>query len=128
MKFLLDTHTFMWIEEKNPALSPRVQKFVDDRQNDLFLSYVSIWEIQIKLSIGKLDSKSPLNERVILAQTTTQLQLLPIKLEHIYMLNELPMHHRDPFDRLLIAQSIYEGIPLISKDEKFGAYDLQLVW
>ncbi len=128
MRVLLDTHTFLWIEENHPSLSTRVFELIRDRTHDIFLSHVSIWEIQIKLSVGKLSTKLPLNERVALAQSTNGLGLLPIEPDHIYTLNDLPFHHRDPFDRLLIAQAIHEGLPTLSKDEKFQAYPIQLVW
>jgi len=128
MKILLDTHTFMWLEKDVALLSAYGRTIVSHPDTDLFLSHVSIWEIQIKLSIGKLNAKLPLNERVTMAQSLNGLQLLPIKLEHIYVLNDLPLHHRDPFDRLLIAQAVSAGLPLLSKDRKLQAYPVQVIW
>jgi PIN domain nuclease of toxin-antitoxin system len=128
MKVLLDTHAFLWLEESLSLLSPYVRTLVASPDVTVYLSYLSIWEVQIKLSVGKLQGKSPLAQRVALAQSRNNLYPLPVKLEHIYLLNALPMHHRDPFDRLLIAQALYEGIPLISKDEKMKQYDVQCVW
>lgn len=128
MRFLLDTHTFLWLEDNNPALSSRVRDILSDTRNTIFLSHVSVWEVQIKLSIGKIKGKLPLKERVEAVQSRSGLVLLPVITEHIYLLNDLPLYHRDPFDRLLIAQAMVEGIPLLSKDAIFPQYAVQTIW
>lgn len=128
MRFLLDTHTFIWLESNASALSLTASNFINDPTNELFLSHVSVWEIQVKTTIGKLKSQTTLERRINLAQSKARLLLLPIKLEHIYVLGGLPLHHRDPFDRMLIAQSISEGLPIVSRDSALKQYPVVVVW
>jgi PIN domain nuclease of toxin-antitoxin system len=97
-------------------------------QNEPVLSLVSLWEIQLKLQIGKLHLNQPLDFVVAEQQRVNGLQLLPLAAEHIYGLSQLPFHHKDPFDRLLIAQAIYETLPLMSVDNVFSAYPIKLLW
>ena len=128
MKVLLDTHTFLWLESEPAQLSSTARQILANAQNVVLLSYVSLWEIQIKTALGKLQAELPFLERVALAQTKAHLTLLPITIDHLAALGSLPIHHRDPFDRLLIAQAIVENIPLISKDERVGAYPITVIW
>lgn len=104
MKLLLDTHTFIWWDSEPAKLSPRVLALCQDRQNMLLLSVVSIWKMQIKSQLGKLRLALSLKEIVASQQQTNNIELLPITLEHVLALENLPAYHKDPFDRLLVAQ------------------------
>ena len=107
MKLLLDTHTFIWWAAESSRLSARALKTLQSPDYDVLLSVVSIWEIQIKLQLGKmsLPLPMPLREIVENQQRINDVQLLHVSAEHVYALNELPPHHKDPFDRLLLAQA-----------------------
>jgi PIN domain nuclease of toxin-antitoxin system len=128
MKYLLDTHTFIWWDDSPTKLSSVVLELLKDKENIIYLSLVSLWEIQIKLQIGKLKFDLSLAEKVSNQQRTNNIQLLPITKEHIFALDDLPLHHRDPFDRLLIAQATIEKVALLSKDSVFEDYDVPLIW
>lgn len=106
MNLLLDTHVFIWLSLTPEQLSQRVTDLLMDETNLWFLSLVSVWEMQIKQQLGKLSLNLPLPELIASQQQTNGLQLLPIELNHIFTLENLPQFHRDPFDRLLIAQAI----------------------
>lgn len=126
MRFLLDTHTFIWWNLKPPQLPAHVLALIVDPQNTILLSLVSVWEMQVKLQVGKLTLPAPLPE--IIEKQSEQLDLLPITLAHIFSLEHLPLHHRDPFDRLLIAQAQVEDIPVLSHDSIFAQYPIQVIW
>lgn len=128
MNCLLDTHTLIWSSISPSKLSERVRGLLKDADNCLFLSIASIWEMQIKLQTGKLILYLPLPELVKSQQQNNDVQILPIDVSHIYALNSLPNHHRDPFDRILIAQAMVENIPLLSIDAVFDAYPIQRMW
>ncbi|NET67338.1 MAG: type II toxin-antitoxin system VapC family toxin [Moorea sp. SIO1G6] len=128
MKLLLDTHTFIWWTVSQGKLSEQVKSLLADKQNDLFLSLVSVWEMQIKLQLNKLSFNFPLAEVLERQQQTNDLYFLPIELDHIYALASLPLQHRDPFDRLLIAQAVVEQMPLLSIDSVFDGYPIQRLW
>lgn len=127
MAYLLDTHVLLWLTEEPVNLSVTVKKLMDS-DDVLFLSYASIWEIAIKLRSAKLTIKFPLDQFINTAISKHELNLLPVSLNHIYQTQLLPLHHRDPFDRLLIAQSISENIPVITSDTAFKAYDITCIW
>ena len=128
MKLLLDTHTFIWWDSAPANLSTRVLELCEDEKNSLILSVVSVWEIQIKSQLGKLKLDEPLDELVRSQQHRNNVQVLPAKLAHILALNHLPFHHKDPFDRLLIAQANIEGAVLLSKDRAFSSYAVEVIW
>lgn len=128
MNILLDTHVLIWWSISPGKLSETVYQLLDNQSNNLFLSLASIWEMQIKLQIGKLTLNLPLPELIEDQCQTNGLQLLSIETSHIYALNNLLSHHKDPFDRLLIAQAIVEKIPLLSIDEVFDNYPIQRLW
>ena len=128
MRVLLDTHTFLWMESAPTALSSAAIVLINDPTNELLLSHISLWEIQIKETLGKLTATKALNARVQLAQSKANLSLLPLYLEHIYAVRSLPLHHRDPFDRMLIAQAVHEQLPLISHDSRMSSYPVRLIW
>lgn len=128
MKLLLDTHTFIWWNSNSSKLSKRALELCSNRNNNLFLSLVSIWEITIKSQLGKLSLNESLTEIIEKQQKVNNLQILPIDLNHILALHDLPLHHRDPFDRLLISQAILENATLISRDSVFQYYSVRLEW
>ncbi len=127
MKLLLDTHTFIWWASNPEQLPKSTLELLKHRENQLWVSLVSIWEIQIKYQLGKLDVRRPLSE-VVAQQQANGIILLSMTLEHILELEQLPMHHRDPFDRVLIAQSRVESAALVSRDRVFQQYDCQVIW
>lgn len=126
MKLLFDTQAFLWWDSEPGKLSPEVIDALNDRANTLVLSVVSVWEMQIKHQIGKLALKRPLKELVEEQQKANQIQLLPALVSHVLSLQALPMHHKDPFDRLLIAQAITEDLTLVSYDLVFQQYSVKL--
>lgn len=126
MKQLLDTHTFLWFVMGDAKITPGVRAQIEDNHN--FLSIVSVWEIAIKYSIGKLNLGVPFNNFIDRQITPNGIQLLDIELEHLNSFAVLPFHHRDPFDRLLIAQALVEKIPIVSIDVAFDAYPIQRIW
>lgn len=128
MKLLLDTHTFIWWDSDPEQLSSRVLELCQDQANTLILSVASIWEMQIKVQLGKLKLKLPFAELVENQQRINTIQVLPIELGHVLEIDKLPPHHKDPFDRLLIAQAVVEEAVLLSKDTTFSAYSVQVVW
>lgn len=128
MNLLLDTHTFLWLVGSPALLSLTAHAAIQERSNTLYLSYASVWEMQIKLQLGKLVLPAALDCIVEEQQRVNNLQLLPIALGHIYALGALPSHHKDPFDRLIIAQSLAEDWRIVGNDSKFAAYNVQLVW
>jgi PIN domain nuclease of toxin-antitoxin system len=123
---LLDTHTFLWFVMGNPNITVKLRSQIED--NDNFLSIVSVWEISIKYGIGKLNLEVPFNDFIDRQIAPNGIQLLEVKLEHLKSSATLPLHHRDPFDRLLIAQALVEDIPILSKDVAFDAYPIQRIW
>ena len=127
MKLLLDTHIFVWWADQPENLSQAALYALEDEANSLLLSVASVWEMQIKLQLGKLKLSLPLKELVESQQEANDLQLLSVELEHVLALDALPFHHKDPFDRLLIAQSIEEDVTLVSADSKFSAYLVKLL-
>lgn len=127
MRLLLDTHIFIWWADEPDKLSSTALSALEDKTNDLILSVVSIWEIQIKIQLGKLKLSQPLKELIESQQETNDLRILPIELAHVLALDALPFHHKDPFDRLLIAQSILEDMTLATVDQKFSAYPVKLL-
>jgi PIN domain nuclease of toxin-antitoxin system len=123
---LLDTHTFLWFVMGNPNITVKLRSQIED--NDNFLSIVSVWEIAIKYGIGKLNLEVHFDDFIDRQIAPNGIQLLEIKLEHLKYFATLPFHHRDPFDRLLIAQALVEDIPILSKDVTFDAYPIQRIW
>jgi PIN domain nuclease of toxin-antitoxin system len=128
VKLLLDTHTFIWWDSNPAQLSPGALALCSDPANELVVSVTSLWEIQIKRQLGKLDLRLPLAEIVAHQQKTNGVAILPILQAHVLALDELPLHHRDPFDRLLIAQAKVERAGLVSVDPAFKAYPVEVLW
>ena len=127
MNLLLDTHIFIWWEIEMYKLSTKRLQMLEDESNTLFLSLVSLWEIQLKIMLGKFSFPKPLPEIIQGQQEINDLRILPIIPEHIYELKNLPFHHKDPFDRLLIAQSIVEDFTLVTDDPKFSDYSVKIL-
>jgi PIN domain nuclease of toxin-antitoxin system len=123
---LLDTHTFLWFVMGNPRITTKLRAQIEDNEN--LISIVSVWEIAIKYSIGKLNLELPFNDFIDQQIIPNGIQLLDIKLEHLKVFATLPLHHRDPFDRLIIAQAMVEDIVLISADSVFSLYPVQIMW
>jgi PIN domain nuclease of toxin-antitoxin system len=127
MKALLDTHTFLWAIADEGKLSRRAKQIYTG-PHDLWLSVASIWEIVIKVQAGKLPLPQPAGPYLVKKLAQNQIELLPVSLDHVLGVETLPMHHRDPFDRLLIAQSIEEGWPIITTDPWFARYPVEVIW
>lgn len=127
MKALLDTHAFLWAISDDARLSRRAQQIFTG-PNDLWLSVGSIWEILIKAKTGKLPLPEPSGPYLVRKLSENRIEVLPIKLDHVLRIETLAVHHRDPFDRILIAQSIEEKLPLITADPIFERYPVNLIW
>ncbi|MCA2692008.1 MULTISPECIES: type II toxin-antitoxin system VapC family toxin [unclassified Microcystis] len=128
MNILLDSHTLIWFSQNSPQLSSSAIKILEDRNNLLFLSLVSVWEIQIKVQLGKLNLDISLSEIVKDQTKINDVQILPLKLSHIWTLDTLPYYHKDPFDRLLISQAITENLIILGVDPVFDSYPVQKIW
>ncbi len=127
MRLLLGTHIFIWFVLSPGQISAAALAAIQNPQNRIFLSLVSAWEMSIKSGSGKLSLTQPIEPFVEDQARRNRFEILPITLPHIAAVERLPQHHRDPFDRLLIAQSITEIMPLISADRAFDSYSLSLI-
>jgi len=127
MRLLLDTHIFIWWADQPEKLSHAALSALEDEANELLLSVASVWEMQIKIQLGKLKLSLPLKELVKNQQETNDLMVSPVALTHVLALDALPFHHKDPFDRLLIAQSISDGLTVVTADSQFSAYSVKLL-
>lgn len=127
MKLLLDTHTFIWWDSDPSRLSQRALELLTDKNNLRLLSVVSIWEIQIKHQLGKLKLNKSLRE-IVAIQQNNFIEILPITVAHVLALDSLPMYHKDPFDRLIVAQAGVENATLISCDSVFANYSVKVEW
>ena len=125
MRYLLDTHTLLWFISEDEKLSDRAHRLILDSSSEIFLSIASLWEIAIKVNIGKLALDKPFNQLFPDEPDSHGIEILDITIDSLVQLTALPSHHRDPFDRLIIAQAMVEGIPIISKDEAFDLYDVE---
>jgi len=128
MRLLLDTHSFLWFIEGNARLSGRARTLIEDNTNDVFLSLASVWEMAIKISLGKLHVVEDFQTFISQQCSQNNIELLDITLAHSAAVIPLPFHHRDPFDRLLIAQSLVEQMPLVSDDPAFDLYPISRLW
>lgn len=121
MKLLLDTHTLLWFVTSDPQLSATARALIADEDNGLFLSPASYWEVAIKVSIGKYPLTVPFETFFTTALATNGIQILPV-------LSALPMHHKDPFDRMIAAQALVESIPVVSIDAALDPYGITRLW
>jgi PIN domain nuclease of toxin-antitoxin system len=128
MKALMDTHTFLWWNVDDPRLSKRARDIIADGENEIYLSAASAWEMAIKTAKGSL--VLPEEPGLYVTSRMSQHRILPlaVQVSHALRVHELPLHHNDPFDRLLVAQCQVESIPLITKDEEIRRYDVEIIW
>lgn len=124
MKLLIDTHAALWLLGEDTRLSPRADQMLTDPANEVLLSAAVVWEVAIKQSLGKLDAPDGFSSILIDGGATP----LPVSIEHARAVASLPWHHRDPFDRLLVAQANFEDAVVVSSDERLRAYDVQVAW
>jgi PIN domain nuclease of toxin-antitoxin system len=127
VRYLLDTHTFLWLTTDDPHLTPTVRAIFLDSEQECFLSAASVWEIAIKVSLGKLTLAMSL-EHLVRGGVDRGLRVLDVTSGHAYHIERLPFHHRDPFDRILVAQALHEGMPLLSRNAQLDAYAVTRVW
>jgi PIN domain nuclease of toxin-antitoxin system len=127
MKLLIDTHTFLWFITDSSQLSKDALDLLES-DADLLFSTASLWEIAIKVSIGKLTLPMPYRLFITRQLKANRIDKLPIRLPHLTTVASLPLHHRDPFDRMLIAQAIVENFPVVSGDSAFDAYAIKRLW
>jgi PIN domain nuclease of toxin-antitoxin system len=123
-RWLLDTHTLLWWLTDDPALSTRARDALADPTHEPLVSAASVWEIAIKRSLGKLTAPDDLPDRI----AEHGFGWLPVNAAHAWQVRDLPAHHRDPFDRLIIAQAVVERLPVITIDARFGEYGVQVHW
>ena len=128
MRFLLDTHSFLWFIGGDRRISENAKATIADLDNDIFLSVASLWEIAVKINIGKLKLPRSFGELIPAQLTQEAIKVLPAELPHLTQYVSLPLHHRDPFDRLIIAQAQVEAMPVIGADATFESYDVDLLW
>jgi PIN domain nuclease of toxin-antitoxin system len=128
MKYLLDTHTFLWWNLDDPQLSERARETIANGENEIFISAASAWEIAIKTAKGRLVLPEEPAQYFANRMSQYHFQALPVHISHAVHVYGLPDYHEDPFDRLLIAQCQLESMPLISKDEDIQQYDLEVIW
>lgn len=124
MELLIDTHILIWFLEGNKLLSKPRRQIIANPLNDVFVSIASLWKIAIKISIGKLTLAKPLAD-VIKQIAVEDIEILPILPEHTLQVSTLPFHHRDPFDRIIIAQAQIENLPIMTDDSVFGNYGIK---
>ena len=128
MKALLDTHVFLWWIMDDESLTPYIRDFIADEGNDLFLSSASCWEIAIKAKIGRLKLTENPDKFIPDQMIANNISGLPIQLVHALHVYNLPDHHRDPFDRMLVAQARIEKISIITNDRLIADYDVKIIW
>jgi PIN domain nuclease of toxin-antitoxin system len=128
MKFLLDTHTFLWWISDDGQLSDGAKKVIQNPENELFLSAASAWEIAIKTNLGRLTL--PASPSVFIPEqlSLNAVMSLQIEISHALQIASLPAHHRDPFDRMLVAQAQLEEMPLITADSQIARYEVEILW
>ncbi|MGC1372422.1 MAG: type II toxin-antitoxin system VapC family toxin [Candidatus Sulfotelmatobacter sp.] len=127
MKAILDTHAFLWALAGDARMSPLARDTFAGSAG-LSLSIASVWEILVKVQSGKLNLPRPVGPYVLRKLAENGIEVLTISIDHLLALERLPMHHRDPFDRMLIAQSVEEGWPIITSDPAFKQYPVRVIW
>ena len=131
MRYLIDTHVFLWFVSNAEELSQTARNIIEDEQNEIFISIAGLWEISIKTALGKLiiDGKY---ETIIDDVNNNSIEILPVNFAHTVEQNRLPFHHRDPFDRIIVSQAIVENMNFISADAIFDDYlagkSIQRIW
>jgi PIN domain nuclease of toxin-antitoxin system len=127
MRYLFDTHAFLWLATDDPQLTAAARAIFIDNEQECYLSSASVWEMAIKSSLGKLVLATTL-EHLVRGGLARGLRLLDVTCGHAYLVERLPFHHRDPFDRLLVAQAMHEGMHLVSRDGQLDAYAVTRIW
>lgn len=128
MKYLLDTHTLLWFLADDKKLSRSARLLIENSNHVSVVSVASLWEIAVKYGLGKLDLERPFDQMFPEELHLNHIEILDITVDNLIKLTTLPFHHRDPFDRLIIAQGLVEGLPIISADTEFDAYDVNREW
>lgn len=128
MRALLDTSVFLWFISDSDRLSINARNYIADMGNELILSVASLWEIAIKTSLGKLELLRSFDQLITTQLEENEVEVLPIELNHLSEVIKLPFHHRDPFDRIIIAQSMAEELPVITSDAAFQKYPINVIW
>jgi PIN domain nuclease of toxin-antitoxin system len=128
VRLLLDTQAFLWFVEDHPKLSRKARRRIEDPRHDKYLSIASIWEMAIKLRLGKLRLRGSLGQYIEAGAVDNGIALLPIDREHATAVATLPDHHADPFDRLLIAQALDEQMAVVGADDHFDPYGVRRIW
>ena len=128
MRALLDTQAFLWWITDDPQLSTRAREIISDGENELFLSVASGWEMAIKARLGKLDLPDNLESFIPEQMALNAIESLPVQMSHALHVYKLPDHHRDPFDRMLIAQSQLENLPILTVDPQIARYAVKVIW
>ncbi len=126
MKVLIDTHVFLWGLTQESRLSEKVRALLPS--SDVWVSVASVWEIVTKVQIGKLSLPDPVGPYIRAQLTANGVSVLPILLDHVLRIESMKLHHRDPFDRILIAQSLEESLPIVTSDPQFEKYPIELIW
>jgi len=127
MKIWIDTHVFIWLMNGDNSISEKALSIIQNPDNEIFISDASFWEISIKIKIGKLQYLQSF-ENLQVYTVNNNISILPLKFEYYKQLLNLNLHHRDPFDRIIIAQSIVENLTIITIDEKFKLYEIPIIW
>jgi PIN domain nuclease of toxin-antitoxin system len=128
VRLLLDTCTFVWLASTPEGLSAEARRKMDEPEAELWLSDVSVWEICLKWQAGKLELPGPPRQWIEAQRRIWEVERLPVGTEHLYRSTEIPVHHRDPFDRALVAQAIVEGLTVVTPDPAFRAYPVAVLW
>ncbi|PZU96726.1 MAG: PIN domain nuclease [Pseudanabaena sp.] len=128
MKVLLDTHAFLWWVADDPQISTNAKDIISNPDNEVYFSVVNAWEIIIKVGTGKLSLSEPPETYIPSRIASNQFEILPVQMSHILRINSLPNFHKDPFDRLLIAQSLVEDLSMITVDSAIGQYPIKTIW
>lgn len=128
MRVLLDTHTFLWWVTDAVGLSPRARKIISEKRNQIFLSAASGWEMAIKANLGKLFLPKNFETFILKQLWANAIEVLPVQMSHALHVYQLPNHHQDPFDRMLIAQSQLENLPIVTSDSQIAQYSVKVMW
>lgn len=128
MSLLLDTQALLWSLEGNPRLSAMAQQYVTMTAPPVYVSIASIWELAIKISVGKFALRVPLSTFVTQQIEANAITILTLQIGHLERVATLPLHHKDPFDRLIVAQALAEKLPLVSADAIFDVYGVRRIW
>ncbi len=128
MRLLLDTHTFLWFLTNDPLSSATALAVIADPMNEIVISPASYWEVAIKVSLGKYPMTVPFEQFFAEGIDGNDFSILPVKIRHTAILSALPMHRKDPFDRMIVAQAIVEQVPIVSIDAALDAYGITRIW